>query len=347
MLCPYFYPEACAAAVRATHFAKNFVMEGAEVLVITPKTSRISPENNFHGVKIDQIESYDSLRETHGIIWSALRFYKTLNEIKTRLNEERPDVVMTTAPPPFFAYQGYLACKKQRIPVVLDIRDTWLIQSMTHKGRFGNYIKGRIEGQCCWGAKKVLMVTKMLGEQLVEEHGLPDDRLFLAPNGADLEAFNVKKEPDVDIIIVGAPSVYRNLEAVFQALSYLIKIRPSTTIRYIGWVDNFYTNQLKTLIQNLGIFNQVELTPPIPHSEIPQTLSQARIGLISLAKDEALCSAVGAKTYEYMATGLPLACFGPPVDCELKRLINETNAGIYESEPISFAKRLKVFKDRT
>lgn len=341
MLCPYFYPEATAAAVRATHFAKFFAMEGIEVQVITPKTNRITPEKDFQGLEIDQVESYDSMRETHGFIWSAFHFLQSVKKIRRKLKETRPDIVMTTTPSPFFAYQGHLACKKLKIPVVFDVRDTWLLQSVTHKGRISNYIKGKIEGQCCWGAKKILIVTRMLGDQLLESHKLPQNKLFLAPNGADLETFSMKKEPDVDIIILGAPSIYRNFEAVFQSLSYLIKIRPSTTIRYIGWTDNPYTNKLKTLIQNFGILNQVELTPPIPHSEVPQALSKARVGLISFTKNKSLYSAVGAKTYEYMAAGLPLACFGPLVDCELKRLINETNAGIYESEPIPFAKRLK------
>jgi len=345
MLCPYFFPEKEAAAVRAMAFAKYFVREGAEVHVVTPESDRIPPDIVFPGVSISRVRGYDSLREKRSFLRSLPSFPGSVRRVRAKIEAIRPDVVLTTTPSPFLALEGHLACRRLRIPVVFDVRDSWLLQSLNHPGRLRNFLKRRIEGQLCWGAKKVLVVTSMLGDQLVQDHGLPRERIVVAPNGADLDIFNVRNAPDVDVILLGLPSTYRNLEQVFQALSLLIKRRPSTTIRYIGWKDTEYTRHLTTIADSLGITGRIEFIPPIPHTEVPAALARARIGLISFTSEPEMRVAVGAKTYEYMAAGLPLACFGPPADCELRRLWQSTQAGIYESEPEKLAESLRNVLD--
>jgi len=345
MLCPYFFPEKNAAAVRAMAFAKYFVKEGADVHVITPETDRIPEDTAFPGVSFSRVRSYDSLRERGSLIQSLPGLLGCARRMRAAIEAIKPDVVLTTTPSPFLAFVGHLACRRLGIPVVFDVRDTWLLLSLNHPGDISNYFKRRIEGQCCWGARKVLVVTSMLGDQLVEDHSLPRDRIVVAPNGADLEIFNARSTPDVDIIFIGSPSTYRDLERVFQALALLIKRRPSTTIRYVGWVDTDHTRRLMSVADGLGISRSIEFLPPIPHAEIPAALARARAGLISLSGEPEMAVAVGAKTYEYLAAGLPLACFGPPSDCELRRLWQSTQAGIYESEPPKFAGSLERLLD--
>ena len=345
MMCPYFYPEKNAAAVRAATFAKYFAREGAEVHVIVPESERIPAVASYPDVSVSRVRSYDSLRERRSLMQGMLGFYSAAKRTKAMIEKIGPDIVLTTTPSPFLAFEGHLACRRLGIPVVFDVRDTWLLLSLNHPGRIDNFIKRRIEGQCCWGARKVLVVTSMLGDQLIGDHSLPRDRIVVAPNGADLEIFDVHGVPDVDIVLLGAPSTYRNLEQVFKALSLLIKKRPSTKIRYIGWVDMEYTRHLMSIADNLGISQSIEFLPPIPHDQVPDALARARVGLISVSGEPEMAVAVGAKTYEYIAAGLPLACFGPPADCELKRLWQSTQAGIYESEPDKFAESLAKLLD--
>jgi colanic acid biosynthesis glycosyl transferase WcaI len=340
MLCPYFFPEKNAAAVRAMAFAKYFVREGAEVHIITPESDRIPADAAFPGVSVIRVRSYDSLRERRSFLQSLPCFPRAVRRMRAAIEAIRPDVVLTTTPSPFLAFEGHMACRPLKIPVVFDVRDTWLLLSLNHPGVLNNFIKRRIEGQCCWGAKKVLVVTSTLGDQLVQDHDLPRDRIVMAPNGADLEIFNVSSDPDVDIVFLGSPSTYRKLEQVFEALSILLKRRPSTTMRYIGWGDTEYTRRLMSIADSLGVTRRIEFLPPIPHAEVPAALARARIGLISVSSEPEMRVAVGAKTYEYMAAGLPLAFFGPPSDCELRRLWQSTQAGIYESEPEKLAESL-------
>ncbi len=345
MLCPYFFPEKNAAAVRAMAFAKYFVREGAEVHVIIPESERMPRGAAYPGVSVSRVLSYDSLRERRGFLQSLPGFPGAVKRMEAMTEAIKPDVVLTTTPSPFLAFEGHLACRRLRIPIVFDVRDTWLLLSINHPGLLNNFLKRRIEGQCCWGARKVLVVTSMLGDQLVQDHSLPRSKIVVAPNGADIEIFNVRGAADVDIVFLGSPSTYRNLEQVFKALSLLIEKRSSTTIRYIGWGDTEYTRHLMSVVNGLGIARNIEFLPPIPHAEVPAALARARVGLISFSSEPEMGVAIGAKTYEYMAAGLPLACFGPPSDCELRRLWQSTQAGIYESEPGKLAESLEKVLD--
>jgi glycosyltransferase involved in cell wall biosynthesis len=345
MLCPHFFPEKNAAAARAMAFAKYFVREGAEVHVTIPESRRIPPDAAYPGVSVNRVFNYDSLREKRGFVQTLPGIPGAVRRMKALIERIKPDVVLTTTPPPFLAFEGHLACRRLGIPVVFDVRDTWLLLSLNHPGNMNNFLKRRIEGQCCWGAKKVLVVTSTLGDQLVQDHSLPRDKIVVAPNGADLEIFNVRSAADVDIVFLGAPSTYRNLEQTFKALSLLIEKRPSTTIRYIGWMHMEYTRHLMSVVNGLGIARNIEFLPLIPHAEVPAALARARVGLISVSSEPEMRVAIGAKTYEYMAAGLPLACFGPPSDCELRRLWQSTRAGIYESEPRKFAESLERVLD--
>ncbi len=265
---------------------------------------------------------------------------RIVRELRRRIIESAPDVVITTTPSPFLAFEGNLACKPLRIPIVFDVRDTWLLRSQSQKQGFRDFIKRKIEGQCCWGARKILIVVPMQKEQLIWDHGIPDDRMVLATNGADLDQFNVKAEPSYDIVYLGAPSIYRDLDRVFQTFSYLVKSRPSTTIRYLGWVENEYTRHLRRTAEKLGLKDNMQYIPRVPHEEIPKMLASARIGIASLIDNMYFRASAPVKAYEYLASGLPIAILGPPTDCELRRLWQVTKAGVYETDPKVLAERL-------
>ena len=340
MLCPYFFPEANAAAARAMSFAKYFTIAGAEVQVMVPNTDRIAMNVDFRGIPINRIETYDSLREQIGVISSAIRLPALIESLRLRIKTLGPDLVMTTTPSPFFAFEGHLACKRLGIPVVLDVRDAWAQLIRNHPSRLDNFVKRMIEGRCCWAAERILVVTDMLADLLVQEHRLPREKFVLAPNGADLDSFNLRGERDIDMIFSGAPSTYRNLEEVFRILSRVIKRRPSTSIIFIGWVQNDYTRKLESLAAGLDIVDNIRLMPPVAHDQVPSVLARAKIGLITLGDEAFYRPSIGAKTYEYMAAGLALACLGPSGDSELRRLVQSTRAGFYESSVQRFAERL-------
>ncbi len=340
LLVPFYYPTPNAAAVRAIAFAKYFSREGAEVEVMTSQTSDVPTPSSHNGVPITVVDSYEKIRFSHDPISSLTWIPRVIRELRKRITMSNPDVIMTSTPSPFLAFEGNLACKKLKIPIVFDVRDTWLLSSLTHKGRFNNYLKRRIEGQCCWGAKKVLIAAPFLRDHLIWDHSLPNDRIVDALNGADLEEFDIKITPSYDIVYLGQPSILYDLERVFQAYAYLVKQRPSTTIRHIGWVDTDYAHHLEKVVSDLGLADNIQFMPKLPHNDIPRILASARIGVASQAVKDILKVSIPMKIYEYFAAGLPIALLGSPADCEMRRLWQTTQAGVYESDPKRLADRL-------
>jgi len=92
----------------------------------------------------------------------------------------------------------------------------------------------------------------------------------------------------------------------------------------------------------------LELLPPVAHQGVPGLLNQARAGVVSLSHEDVFRAAVGAKTYEYLACGLPLFCLGPRGQSELRRLVESENVGFFSSDPDDFSLQVNhVLSDGT
>ena len=62
--------------------------------------------------------------------------------------------------------------------------------------------------------------------------------------------------------------------------------------------------------------------------------------MTSLSGDISLASAIGTKTYEYLAAGLPVACLSPFPESELRDFVMENQIGFYSRNAEDFARNL-------
>ena len=184
----------------------------------------------------------------------------------------------------------------------------------------------------------IFAITPTLKKQIVKTQKLSSTKVKVVCNGVDINIFsNIKQNKTYDLIFIGSPSPYRDLYRLFEAYSYIIDVMPNTRFVYVGWENTEYTRGVHEYANKLKILNNIEFIPKIPQDKIPNMLAEAKVGVISLVDEKIFKSAVGAKTYEYLSAGLPLACLGPSFDCELKKLIKDNRVGTYESDPKEFA----------
>jgi glycosyltransferase involved in cell wall biosynthesis len=221
---------------------------------------------------------------------------------------------------------------------VLDIRDSWEMESVTHQGVLRNQLKEALERMCARNADKVWLVTSTLRERLRAKYRLQPERLELVPNGADIDVFRPSENPrTVDLVFLGSPARYRNIRAVMQGIAAIRRVRPNVRAKFIGWVGAPNEEAIRLLVSNLGIGSNVELAPPAPRSLVCGEIGRAKLGIVSLSSEEVFRGAIGAKAYEYVACGVPLACLGPPGDSELRRFVETRSLGFYASDPEEFA----------
>jgi glycosyltransferase involved in cell wall biosynthesis len=246
--------------------------------------------------------------------------------------------VIASTPAPFVPLQALIASRILNAKYILDVRDSWEMESFTHQGALRNRLKERVEKTCARSADLVWVVTATLLERIRVRYALRSSVLELVPNGADLSIFHAGGvERTIDVIFLGAPARYRNVAGVLESVSLLARKRPGLRAVFLGWGHVPDDANFRSAARDLRANSNVEFVRSIPRSEAARILPTTKLGIVSFSDDEIFRCAIGAKTYEYMASGVPLACLGPRGDTELGRLIESRKVGFYASSPAEFA----------
>lgn len=150
--------------------------------------------------------------------------------------------------------------------------------------------------------------------ELVGSLGVPDDRIFVTPNGVDLERFH-PVEPDRSIqqrlrldsgrfVLgwVGSFRAFHGLEQLFDAMEDLQDRGRQITLLLIGVGPG-----LQTAIQDVELrgLSNVSFAGSFPHQEMPGVLSVMQAAVVLGSPDKPFHYSP-VKVREYMAMGLPV-----------------------------------------
>jgi len=271
------------------------------------------------------------------LVPSTIRLAQTLKKLDTAC-------IVASTPAPFIPAQSLIASDLLGIPYILDVRDTWEMEATTHRGRIRNMLKGWLEGACVKSASGVLCVTSGVRDRVISKYQIDRRRAKLLTNGADLSVFhpgNVAR--DIDFVFLGSPARYRIVGSVLESLAKVRDRVGRTNAWFVGWADAPSAYETEKLVRAKNLTESIRLTPLVPHAETAEVLRRSRLGIVSLSGEEAFRSAIGAKTYEYIACGVPLACLGPPGRSELRDFVESGSVGFYSTSPDEFASRAVEF----
>src|SRR6266545_1315606 len=125
---------------------------------------------------------------------------------------------------------------------------------------------------------------------------------------------------------------------LIEALCCVHATRPGSRFAFVGWKPSPFAETLAKALREGGV--RADLVPPVPREEVGPWMARAKVGLISLADHPVFRTAVGAKTYEYLRAGLPVAALGVSGDSELRRLIEGEGVGVFSADVGEFAAQL-------
>jgi len=126
---------------------------------------------------------------------------------------------------------------------------------------------------------------------------------------------------------------------VLEGLAKVQELSGEITACFVGWGDAPASDEIRALARELNLSEGVRFIASIPHEETARLLRRARLGIVSLSGEDVFRLAVGAKTYEYIACGVPLACLGPPGWSELRQFVESESLGFFSSDSKEFAKQ--------
>jgi len=329
-----------AGAVRGFVFAKAIDRLGWNPVIVTPsKGSREHTpvaSNNLRQVKL-----YDTYSGKLPPPLSLFVLPLTVARLATVAQKNNVDAIVSSTPALFLPLEAFLVSRLKSAKYVLDVRDGWKLEEITHRGRARNWFKRNLERFLCRRADRVLTVSGSLRDLLVKDYRLSQSQVLVVPNGAQLEDFLPWASPtekSVDLLFLGAPSLYRDVTNLLRAFRLLSRLRDTVRIRWVGWRQPHIDREGRDDLEYLTSRKLLELFPPLFHRDVPRLMRDARLGVVSLSKHEIFRTAIGAKTYEYIAAGLPIICLGPSGDSELRRFVETNEVGLFATSPEEFAR---------
>lgn len=266
-------------------------------------------------------------------------FPLTFGNVRQAVVKACPDVVISSTPGPLFALEAYLATRGIPASFVLDLRDPWRSGSYLYRGALRNRAKQTIEEWLCRRSDSVMCVTSSLRQMVMRDYGVESEKVAVVPNGAEGAPLKgVKTRKEYDLVFLGTPSAYKNIEGLLESLSLVSRSVPIRAL-FVGWVENPYTKTLKELIDQLDLVKTIEFMPWIPPDDVAEVISKARVALETVGGPSTFSWAIGAKNYQYLAAGLPIACLSKHKNGEMYSFLSQ-EVGFISNDKDEYAARL-------
>jgi len=328
---------------RTSHLADALVKRGHSVLWwtsafdhfkkewISQKNATINLNENFtiklmRGLGYKKNFSFSRFVD-HKLL--ATKFKKLLKK------EEKPDIIVASLPSYELAHEATIFAKKNKIPIIIDVRDEWpdiffeFIPHWMHSiVKVILWRDFKVVKNCL---QKCTHITSMIKSSLgwaltiAERDKTPDDRIFYLgakkiakPLVAESKLSYIEKDAKGKFVVsfVGNFNEFYNPIILIEAAKILSKL----DIYFILGGDGIYYNKAKELS---GGLKNVALTGWLSNPDIAYVLSFSHVGIIPCFKK---IEAFPNKAFTYFSAGLPVIS---SVEGGLKEIIKKNNMGLY------------------
>jgi glycosyltransferase involved in cell wall biosynthesis len=243
--------------------------------------------------------------------WNRYAIRKALEIIK------REDIkyIITSSPPHSTQLIG-LNLKKELpdIKWIADLRDPWTdiyYYSQFYPTPVSRLIDGNYEKKVLKNSDKIITVGKSLRQVFSARLPGIEAKTEIITNGFDEEDFAgfVPVVPKtLTISYIGTLSDAYPLDGFLDALVTLRKARQEFRLRFVGTVSG---NQKDRIILKAGK-NSAEFIPYVDHASAIGYMADTSALLLIIPDHPSNKSIVTGKLFEYIASGKPVICIGPP-----------------------------------
>jgi glycosyltransferase involved in cell wall biosynthesis len=254
------------------------------------------------------------LHEPKEILWNPL-YVRAETALLRRL---RPDVLLVrdhtlTASP-------VITARRLGLPLVFEVNapteeGSLFLDEYLHLP----FVSRWIDAWKLRRADGVAVVSSTLKRMLVESVGLAEDRVVVAPNGADVDRFRPDLPPDPILAragdgspvlgFVGSFRRWHGTELLARTILEVGRARPHVRALLVG--DGPEAGAIREAVRPLG--NRVVMTGRVEHARIPALTAAFDIGLLP----ETLFYGSPLKVVEWMAAGRAVVAPGYPALSDL------------------------------
>ena len=341
----FYYPPIGGSGVhRGVKFTRYLPEFNWDSVVLTPDPklikqpkdysllNEVSPEQKIHhfftldarwlfkifwGLKLPQVVNwlnYHIFKPDADIL--ALPFLRF--KISQLIKKYKIDLIFISGPPFSLMLNVLWLKKKYPLPVIVDFRDDWSMgQSRLDNPPPESFRKYEVnlEHEVLSAADKVIVANEAIKNNFLSLHpDLSAEHFVVITNGYDEKDFQKVFPPretekdKLQIVYIGSLYGRRQPGIVWQVLIDLVgkgKINPDKiSIHLYG--PNYRSFVFNGFENNKILEKMVNLHPYLPHSQVPQVMSQADVLWLFIGSGPKSDAISTGKIFEYMRSGKPI-----------------------------------------
>ena len=338
----YFSTPKMAGGLRSYEAARRLVRMGHEVHMITSKSGdEFTADGEFSedeaGIHVHWLEVPYSNRMSYGERIKA--FFKFAWRAGIEASHLKGDVVFATSTPLTIALPAIYAAKRNKVPMVLEIRDLWPevpIAVGALKNPVTIAVARWLERFSYRNSAYIIALSPGMKEGIVAT-GYPEDRVTVIPNSCDLELFEVDMDLGREIRqrydwLKDRPLViYAGTLGLVNGVDYFAHLASEVSshdqeIRFAVIGTGREDSKVRAVAEELGVLNKnFFMIPVAPKYEIAAWLSAADLATSFVIDLKELWNNSANKFFDTLAAGKPIAINHEGWQADI---IRETGAGL-------------------
>lgn len=190
---------------------------------------------------------------------------------------------------PHFVYDRYnlftfgvvLAARRAGLPVFLEVNTPYAHQRKVYEKLALERLAGWLEPWTWKRATHVLVVSTPLRRYVVGS-SVPEDRVTVLPNGADLERFRPRERPAGGASgcvfgFVGSLRAWHGVDLLLEAAAPLLRADPGLRLRIVG--HGPARPALEEQAARLGVAARVDFAGAVSHARVPEAIAGFDVGV--------------------------------------------------------------------
>ena len=291
----YFNTPEMSGGTRSYEMARRLVDNGHEVHMITTSREHNSKngwtETTISGINVHWLKvPYSNNMSFNQRI---LAFFKFAFRSAKKASSIDADLIFATSTPLTIAIPAVYASKKQKIPMVFEVRDLWPelpIAMGALKNPITRATAVLLEKLAYKNAQSIIALSPGMKEGIINA-GYPSNKIAVIPNSSDIELFSKRKNKKNSfleerlwlqgktlIVYAGTFGAINGVGYSIDLAKELYKISPQTCILLIG--SGKELNSIRKKAELAGVLNKnLFIENEIPKNEIPQLFEAASMML--------------------------------------------------------------------